>query len=417
MGGPPEHPVRSAPRRRENLPALTGARFLAALAVVLFHFGYRLRIPAPWSRIADGPAAVAFFFVLSGFVLTYNYETWFRSGVEPAKYARFLRLRIARIYPMHLVSLLLVTPLTLWAFFRHPGLVNQLTERPMTDGSLAASWLANLALVMVYVPRPSFIMPWNPPAWSIAAELFFYLLLPFILAGLGRLASRRSILFAIGALYCGQIASLVVGAKLLGLTGTGPHPWYSFNLSLYGMPPFRLWEFTIGCALGLLFLRRPGTVDDGGRKGLVTRTALIAGSFTLVAGVLLVPPIEGSLAAWGMMIRYYSLFTLPFAVIIYTLVAGPSLFDRLLRARPLVFLGEASYSFYMIHWIGLTWWNDVLYLEPAATWGLVGAMVLLSAAFHSFIEKPARSWIAGDRSRLTGAPQQGARARAATDAA
>ena len=96
------------PPKPRRLDALTGLRFLAAAAVVVFHA--RVDVPGqmgiPPDFAADVPlasAAVAFFFVLSGFILAYVYPRL----ESPAACGRFLLARFARLWPAHLVGLAL----------------------------------------------------------------------------------------------------------------------------------------------------------------------------------------------------------------------------------------------------------------------------------------------------------------------
>lgn len=91
---------------KTELPGLTGIRFYAATVVFLTHAVEK--IPgADTLHYANvfldaGAIAVSFFFVLSGFVLTYNYEADFRDGVSLPSYTQFVRHRLAKIYPAHI---------------------------------------------------------------------------------------------------------------------------------------------------------------------------------------------------------------------------------------------------------------------------------------------------------------------------
>lgn len=100
--------------RKQELAALTGIRFYAAFFVFLSHV---MMIPG-MERLGGqrlvfnaGVVAVSFFFVLSGFILTYNYAQIFREGVSAAAYRRFIRDRLSKIYPVHVLTLLMVLPL------------------------------------------------------------------------------------------------------------------------------------------------------------------------------------------------------------------------------------------------------------------------------------------------------------------
>jgi len=99
---------------KPHIDSLTSARFFAAIAVVFLHFSLYLNVnPFVYLFLSNGGIGVCFFFVLSGFILTYTYKDWFAGGVKINDYRRFIRARLARIYPMHVIALLLMTPVTL----------------------------------------------------------------------------------------------------------------------------------------------------------------------------------------------------------------------------------------------------------------------------------------------------------------
>ncbi len=150
-----------------QMPALTSLRFVAAFAVLLLHYRDLLGPLPPWllQGIVGGQYGVTFFFVLSGFILTYRYCDWFASGVTEAGYWRFQRLRLARIYPIYVLGLLLDTPGHLIERAR----VGQLGEVGQTYW---ASWLLNLVGLQSWVPAVPYAMFWNTPAWSRGGRVF-----------------------------------------------------------------------------------------------------------------------------------------------------------------------------------------------------------------------------------------------------
>src|SRR5258705_9207014 len=103
-----------APGRKQPLHALTSMRFVAAFMVIIFHMSsdapFFAAVPWPLHSIIDcGYVWVGFFFVLSGFILSYQYLDRVQSGRFSAK--EFLIARFARIYPGHLVGFLAVAGL------------------------------------------------------------------------------------------------------------------------------------------------------------------------------------------------------------------------------------------------------------------------------------------------------------------
>src|SRR5947208_120138 len=102
--------------RKRELPSLTGIRFYAALFIYLAHIraipGMKAFIGAPW-LIDAGHIGVSFFFVLSGFILTYNYADLFRDGVSARDYGRFVWDRLTKIYPVHFLATVVVLPISI----------------------------------------------------------------------------------------------------------------------------------------------------------------------------------------------------------------------------------------------------------------------------------------------------------------
>src|SRR5580765_4671714 len=102
--------------QKPELPALTGIRFYAALLVFLSHV---ILIPGMEELSGGrlifnvGVVGVSFFFVLSGFILTYNYGDVLRAGVAGPAYKRFVWGRLTKIYPVHVLALLMVLPIAI----------------------------------------------------------------------------------------------------------------------------------------------------------------------------------------------------------------------------------------------------------------------------------------------------------------
>ena len=226
MSGPPSQP-------RDTISALTGLRFIAALGVVLFHFQtYDLHAfsSAFVPLIAFGSNGVGIFFILSGYVIAFNYLDWFQDGLD--RRGTFLWARVTRITPMHLIGLALMTPVTLLSFQSDP-------REPVSISAI--SWLLNLLHIQGWIPSPSF-NTWNLPSWSISAEMFFYFVFPVFAFGVLRhIRTTKSVSILIGCLFL--IGGVFVGVLLHAL------PAQHVEGIAYS-PIVRVWEFFIGCVLG-----------------------------------------------------------------------------------------------------------------------------------------------------------------------
>ncbi len=175
--------ARKNPRSAE-IPGLTGIRGILALWVVIYHFWTDVLALFPICDlfspvIAKGHFAVPAFFLLSGVVLAQNYR---QIGRSPTRVViiRFLYKRLARIYPVHFVSLMIV--LAMVGLSRSRGW--------SIDGSGYSAWDFVLNLFLVHTWVPHFSLNWNYPSWSISSEWFAYLLFCPLMILCHRLSSR-----------------------------------------------------------------------------------------------------------------------------------------------------------------------------------------------------------------------------------
>src|SRR2546429_3474345 len=154
--------------RKRELPSLTGIRFYAALFIYLAHIraipGMKAFIGAPW-LIDAGHIGVSFFFVLSGFILTYNYADLFRDGVSARDYGRFVWDRLTKIYPVHFLATVVVLPISILS----PRLQIDWRGGALHPGLLQCLWPS---------PGPPFYLSPNVPSGGITWEWVVYVLLP-----------------------------------------------------------------------------------------------------------------------------------------------------------------------------------------------------------------------------------------------
>ena len=170
----PGRPRRCARARR--LHGLTGLRFFAAAWVFAYHFLVLTVADAPWwtARLQNaGHAAVSLFFVLSGFVLAYNYAAPLAD--RRVTRARFWWLRLARVWPLYVLVALVEVPLAL-----HAG---------VAPARIGAATAADVVGLQAWIPAITFVG--NTPGWSVSVELFFYVAFPW-LASLAATGERRA---------------------------------------------------------------------------------------------------------------------------------------------------------------------------------------------------------------------------------
>jgi peptidoglycan/LPS O-acetylase OafA/YrhL len=329
-----------------NLPALTAMRGFAALAVFVYH----LWLHALWlddaPLVGIGYVGVAFFFVLSGFVLAWTY----RPG-QPV--LSFWRRRFARVYPSHLVTLVVAAVLPVVAV-------------------TTAGWVAlpNVLLVQSFWADDDVVYGMNGVAWSLACEAFFYALFPAVF-----LAARH------------RVARWVMPAVLL----TGAAGWMIVDPGVRGFffhfPPARLGEFALGVAVAC-------EVRSGWRPKWVRMAWVVPALAATVGVVAVLAPVRALPNA---------LLAVPFAGLILAAALGDLRgTTRVLGHRWLVYAGEVSFAFYLVHELALV--NLQRHLTGT---GFVDAVIVLLVAcgaavlLHHVVERPAQRLIAPGGARPT----------------
>ena len=333
---------------RPPLPAFTTFRFFAALAVVGHHLACIRDDPKyhhfheRW--LFEGYSGVTFFFILSGFILTSNYGDAF-SILRRAQVRAFYIARFARIYPLHV--------LTFFAFF--------LVDDPSLKGIVARPWpaVANLTLTQSFFPRDSVYFSYNAVSWSLSVEFFFYLLFPLLLWAAHTTALNRP---AKAAAVCVCIWSAAFSCNWVFRSGALSHWLFYVN------PLFRLNDFLIGVVLAVpLRGRLTKAAAKTDRVATVLEFASLIGLVVAVCFARRVPlPVR--------LATYYTPFM---AAVVFAFSLQAGLLTRLLSWRPLQFLGEISFSLYMLHGI----WQSLL-INNKVVWGLENASTLAFGALY-----------------------------------
>jgi len=193
--------------KSKTFTALNGLRFIAAMAVVVFHFAPDVRgyenVPGVLQKlINEGPAAVAFFFILSGFVLANKYLTSGNRRVDSRP--EFYNSRFARLYPAYLVAFLMFAPFAVAKYLGHSA-----AGGPDWKTFLLAAIL-NALMVQAWT---SYSQSWNGPSWSLSVEAFMYLVFPFASERIAKLkdTGRTLLIVAAWLIPAGITAAFTLG--------------------------------------------------------------------------------------------------------------------------------------------------------------------------------------------------------------
>jgi peptidoglycan/LPS O-acetylase OafA/YrhL len=356
----PVVPGPTGTRSRVRLETLTGLRFVAAFAVFWAHGAQVIRraeitdVDVTHLGNAAGAMGVTFFFILSGFVLTWSRS--YQMGVGP-----FYRRRFARIFPVFWAVMAVVLVLQ-W----RRGAVAGFSET-----------LAAVLLVQSWIPNDAYYFAVLGVAWTLSCEVFFYAAAPWVIPTLRQLTTTyRGAL--IGLLFA-LSAALAIIFPFDDVT--------EFNAWLgYVFPPIRMIEFVLGVLLAF-------EVMDGRwrRIGLGWASALASAGFLIGLAAPL---------AWTNSV----IVTLPFMVLIaasaYTDNQGSS---SLLAVKPLVLLGAWSYCFYLVHYqvileieTRLSTTGNVALVAAILAAALVAA-IATSWLFYTLVERPAERRIRNGR--------------------
>jgi len=361
-----EHSAIDAQRtpKREALPSLTGIRGIAAVWVLLFHlkgvcasvFGFAWLQNVP--IVDTGWSGVDMFFVLSGFVLMRAHSSEF-TRLRVSHILRFAKVRIARVYPVSAVVLMLIALLAIddgfvtWYRLHQPA---NLTRAAFVKTALLATrW---------FLPGPR--AEWNQPVWSLSAEVLGYAAFPL----LAWLLSRRSWATSLG------IGLVSLGALMLYQTMT--------HVDL----------------------------DDIGQRSAVTRMAccFIAGA-ALARACTVAPRRVADCSAWLTVVASLLILAsclvpsvsliLPFsyATLILALAFQRGPIDRALSVPFVQFLGRISFPVYLLHLMPLVWLSYRLQSGHATAVVSIAALLLyvplsigLAVLLHVAIERPSHRW-------------------------
>jgi peptidoglycan/LPS O-acetylase OafA/YrhL len=358
------------------LAALTALRFLTALHVFLFHVeAAKIQFPPQILRVLSsiGFIGVNWFFVLSGFILTYAYAK------RRINLASFWRARFVRVFPAYFASLCVALPFFLYVCFQAPQSPENSLIAEMREHFRAFTFLAFI-LMQSWVPLAAFSV--NPVGWSLSVEAFFYFLFPILLPVFAKFPRKVLLTMLIGL----SVASIGMGLWYERVIPDGvAKVTYDMNhltwLNVLRFNPLvRLPEFLIGLIGALLFLQ--GVLSPKWATPLIATGLIALATATIFSDRIPYPIIHNGL------------LSLPFLAIIYGTALRPS-WIRILEWRTFQKLGEMSYSFFLTHGfvIALFFRPDIHQAQSRSIFEVMTCLVaalVLAYIFYIGIEQPAR---------------------------
>ena len=342
-----------------DLRPITALRFGAAIWVAVYSFWENLAGAGASELVAKGYLGVELFFVLSGFILSHVYLQ--AAGEKRFSYRSFLWARVARVYPLHVATLAGVGLLAAAA----------LTAGMSVDANVLSwpSLPANLLMVHAWGLAP--VAGWNHPSWSISAEWFAYLCFPLFAFVFWRLRDRPVVAVAGAAAFLAAL--YLVFEQIAGFSLTeATIRWGALRI----VPCFAL-----GCALYLVYRKAP------------LKTPLIASAVSFGLMVL-----SAALGLWD------GITVLLAGALILSLASLPNERAGWLASKPAVYLGEISYSVYMVC---VPWKLLAVGLAAKLTdapdkqlqifvWlAILALLPVVAAVSYHLVERPARKALRG----------------------
>ena len=312
--------------QKTYLSSLTSLRGIAAILVILLHVNIFCFALAPWDSPLDhfiqkGYLWVDFFFLLSGFIMMHVYSESFKEGIR-GNFKKFMRSRFARIYPLHIFSFLSMVAFYFWYranFTLYPS-------DYANTFNMQSIWTIFL---LVHSMGINHNLSWNSPSWSISVEWWMYVLFPFLLIPFRRITDWKKIFIFFGII--GGYIFIIYYLYPLSMGNVRTMTDFQDKLDVtynYGF---------IRCFFGFLFgmllyeLYRVGWGKRYLNKNIVWL-------FTLGIAVLIMSfPLPDFISI------------VVFAGIVLVSVYAEGVGKIILNWKPLVYLGDISYSIYLMH--------------------------------------------------------------------
>ncbi len=355
-------------RKPAPLKALTGLRCFAAINIVLFHFSNPEWFGWFAPVVNAGYISVSYFILLSGFVMAYNYAGRARAGEMDV--TRYYKARFTRLYPIYLLSLLLAWRMIPMERSAHtPGMFwTGIALAPL----LLQGWIPPIATFL------------NTPAWTMSAESFYYLIFP----RMARWKKSDRIREQLGKLGLVWLLGLIPGTLYMIFNPDGLEHLDRFS---YG-PWLQALKYTpiphlASFVFGMLLADADAMMPRGGRLRLFLGIFGFAALYSMLA---LAPHLPYALMHDGLLMPLFGCIIIG--------LAGENPLAHAIGWGPLVFVGEASYCLYLLHF---NMWNmihdthvlDRLNLSRFDPWISYILLVLMALLALHFIEKPAQRYL------------------------
>ena len=303
----------------KKIESLQGLRAIAFLFVFCSHVGI----------LNYGQLGVSIFFVLSGFLTFYKYQSKelvckIKSNVKSSFN------KILKLYPLHIVMMILDIIILI------PDVFDNLCDNIIKV-------LLNITLLQSLVPNFSYVFSYNGVAWFLSTSMFIYILLPYVIKFIKKITSTKKILLLALSILIIQFVSgytivrIPVPEPIAGLS-----KWFT-----YIFPIYRLGDVTLGCCLSWMFVNKHSIFEIG----KITSTIIML--FTVVYISFSHFVFNGQIS----ILRFFSndwfkstlLQIIPAILLVYLFTINNNFITKILTTKPFIFLGNISGYTYLIH--------------------------------------------------------------------
>lgn len=360
--------LKRSPMKKPPINSFTGLRFFLILYIVLAHFcQVATQNEFLLTLLKQHNLVVGAFFVLSGYVMTYAYTDFYQNTAPNIPLIPFLVSRLSRIYPPYAFTLLLFSPMFIFVDLHY-------------GHGLKTLWYAFVHFSLMQAWLPSLAELWNSPTWFLSALLFTSLLFPIVIGPITRLSKRGiygffALVLSISLLIKVFYSMACGWQQMEGLVN--PQPMNLFNFVRFN-PLVNSLEFLLGIASARLFMLE----KDKGRSfpGLLL--------FFLISLLFLryFYPLNDMICR--------TLFFIPlFCLFLLHLHNSQGLLARFLSLSPLAYLGNISFSIYILHGvIGQLFYKKAIasrIWDAPIPFPFFLASVFIAAPFlYHFVEEP-----------------------------
>ncbi|WP_315809508.1 acyltransferase [Pseudomonas sp. C9-3] len=362
--------------RARQIDSLTSLRFVAAALVVIFHSKHNFG----GYSFADHfslTQAVSMFYVLSGFILSHTHK----NITSKHDLGIFYISRFARIWPLHIATAISA----IYIIKYYDGAI------PIKDIIL------NFTLLQSWVPDQATYFSLNGVSWSLSNEIFFYAVFPLLIFRIEKTWALK------------LISTAAATGLMLYIFRNSDRPLMLW--SAYISPLSRLSEFMLGIAAYQIYLK----INKAPNQSTLTNSALEIAALSISAAVMWIGDLNFFSSLPIAINKSVSIWfancggSLAFALLIVILAKQGGALSKAMSAKPLVYLGEISFSIYMVHQIIIR----VMEMYQTLFAGLSQAtiliiyftsVILVSAATHSLIEKPVQKLIISTLTRRNTKP-------------